>query len=171
MDQPYVPQHHLHMSTGFAFVAALAVVSIVGLIAWAVVASRKPKVSEREVYRPSFEPMDTPTVRTAPSPWAYPSSSAPWPRSTNDYWAGRRHDPARSAAPVIVNTGSGDDGLLTGVLSGDRMAARGHTTTIVEAPVYEAPVYEAPSIDSGFTYDSGSSVSDAGMSGGFDLDW
>ena len=65
----------------------------------------------------------------------------------------------------------GDDGRLPGVLSGDRMAARGHTTTIVEAPVYEAPVYEAPSIDSGFTYDSGSSVSDAGMSGGFDLDW
>ncbi len=110
MDHPYVPHHHLHVSTGFIFVVLLAVVAVVALIVFAR-RGGKP-AGQGQPYRPDFQPPTTTTY--APS---YPSyASGP-------------------TAPVVVNAGS-SDGLLTGLVLGEMMS---RPETVMAAPVYAAP--------------------------------
>jgi hypothetical protein len=185
--------HHIHISTGFMFVAALFTVGFVGVVL-AFVASIKKDRREADValesakldaayraanpVRPTAEQIqqvhgERLAARQAVN--GQPFMTAPAPVHTHTISGG--YVPSAAAAPVYVRDPL--TGLATGMMLGSMMGHHDTTTIIHDAPAPSyysepAPSYSSSSSsDSGFSYSDSSSSSsyDSGSSGGFDASW
>jgi uncharacterized membrane protein YgcG len=181
--------HHVHISTGFMFVAALFTVGLVGVVL-AFVASMR---ADRRAADVAIEKAKADAAYRAAHPVANPAPTraevdafmqrTPYAEGLvrNQYQAPA---PAYSGYAPMAPVYAHDPltGLATGMMLGSMMGHSHHdTTTIIHdapAPAYysePAPSYSpSSSSDSGFSYSSDSSSSSydsGGSSSGFDASW
>lgn len=150
--------HHIHMSTGFAFIVTLFVLGLLAVIFAFIVSIRRDNArarEHREWLNRTSDTSQSSAFRSTSHGTAEPGYATNAPRAGAPGYA--------AAAPVTVMHNGGGSDLLTGMLVGSMMNNHGGGNTYIN----EAPTtYEAPE-SSGFTYDSGSSGGgDSG--GGFD---
>lgn len=186
------PTHHLHISTGFMFVAVGLVLGVLGLILW--YRSNKAQIAadvarhdlERERLREYLrQPRSGPGLDgyapAAPNMGAGPAPSPAWGNAAPRYAAAPQPAPqpgmggvyTAPVAPVYVHSGNPAGDMLMGMAIGSMMSGH-HDTVVHETVVHDSsPAYDSgPSWDSGVSYDSGSSSpSSSDSSGGFDASW
>lgn len=176
------PTHHLHISTGFAFVIGLVLVALIALIVWAFAArNARRREFELEALRIKTRAEETREsirrgARTTP-PYRPASPSAPAPSFSRPSappppFYGSPSAPPAAVAPAMIHTDSGfGTGMMTGVMLG-ALASDHHRDTVVVRDHTPAPAAAPASSDSGFSYNSGSSDTSASSdSGGFDVSW
>jgi ABC-type uncharacterized transport system fused permease/ATPase subunit len=181
--------HHVHISTGFMFVAALFIVGFVGVVL-AFVASMKADRRAADVaierakadaayrlanpVRPTADDIqrvhgERLEARAAVNGWPMRSASDMRPASIhNGYPMANTYSPVAAAAPVYAHDPL--TGLATGMMLGSMMGHSHHdTTTIIERGADPTHTHSytdssssyspSSSSDSGFSYSSDSSSS------------
>jgi hypothetical protein len=176
--------HHIHISTGFMFVAALFTVGLVGIVlafvasmkadrraADGAIEKAKADAAYRAAYPPRYTADELQSMHGERLAARQAVNGAPFTQAPSQY------NTYAAAAPVYPSDPL--TGLATGMMLGSMMGhSHDHTTIIHDSsPSYvdSSPSYSSSSSssDSGFSYssDSGSSSYDSGSSSGFDASW